>query len=146
MKRSLWVVLVLLLCAGYALTKSNADSDAAAIKALEEKWATSANNNDAAGVAAILADSATITGSDGVMRNKAETMAAMKDRKYETAVGEDIKVAVYGDAAVATGVWRAKGTENGKPFAEVERFTDTYVRNGGQWKCVAEHASAMKSN
>ena len=56
-----------------------------------------------------------------------------------------LKVSVYGDAAVATGIWRAKGTEQDKPFDEVERFTDTYVKTGGEWKCVASHSSPMKA-
>jgi ketosteroid isomerase-like protein len=86
-----------------------------------------------------------LIGSDGALRNKAEALAAMNDRKYESAVEEDLKVSVYGDAAVATGIWRAKGTEKGKPFEEVERFTDTYVKTGGQWKCVASHSSTMKA-
>jgi len=143
MKRSIWVVVVLVLFAGYALTKSNASNDAVAVKAMEEKWAAAASNNDVAAVAAMLADDATLTSSDGVMRNKTDAMAAMKERKYESAVEEDIKVVVHGDTAVATGTWRAKGTEKGKPFTELERFTDTYARIDGQWKCVAEHSSLI---
>jgi ketosteroid isomerase-like protein len=144
MKRSIWVVAVLVLVAGYALASPKAD-DAVAVKGLEEKWTVAANKNDAAAVGSILADTSTLISSDGTMRNKDEALAAMKDRKYESAVEEDIKVNVYGDAAVATGIWRAKGTEQGKPFEEVERFTDTYVKTGGQWKCVASHSSPMKA-
>ena len=143
MKRSIWVVAVLVLLAGSVVTKLYAESDAA-VKALEEKWAAAASKNDVAGVASILADSLSSIGSDGAMRNKSEMLAAMKDRKYESAVEDDIKVQVFGDAAVATGIWRAKGTENGKAFSETERFTDTYIKMGGQWKCVATHSSAMK--
>jgi uncharacterized protein (TIGR02246 family) len=142
MKRSIWVVLVLL--AVSFVTTLHAQSDAAAIKGLEEKWAAAASKNDDAAVASLLADSVTSIGSDGSMRNKSEMLAAMKGRKYESALEDDIKVQVFGDAAVATGIWRAKGTEGGKPFSEVERFTDTYVKMGGQWKCVATHSSPMK--
>jgi ketosteroid isomerase-like protein len=144
MKRSIWVVAVLVLLAGYALASPMAD-DAAAVKGLEEKWAVAASKNDSAAVASILADSVTLIGSDGTLRNTADALAAMNGRKYESAVEEELKVSVYGDAAVATGIWRAKGTEKGKPFEEVERFTDTYVKTGGQWKCVASHSSTMKA-
>ncbi len=133
-----------MLLAGSVLTRMHAQSDAAAVKALEEKWAAAASNNDVAEVASILADSVTAIGSDGTMRNKSELVATMKTRKYESAVAEDIKVQVFGDAAVATGIWRAKGTESGQPFSETERFTDTYTKMGGQWKCVATHSSLMK--
>ena len=144
MKRSIWVGAVLVLLAGSVVPRLHADNDATTVKALEEKWAAAASKNDDAAVASILADSITSIGSDGTMRNKSEMVAAMKGRKYESAVEEDIKVQVFGDAAVATGIWRAKGTENGKAFSETERFTDTYVKMGGQWKCVATHSSPMK--
>ena len=144
MKRSIWVVAVLVMSAAYSLASPNAD-DAAAVKGLEEKWAVAASKNDTAAVGSILADTSTLISSDGTLRNKAETLAVMKNRKYESATEEDIKVSVYGDAAVATGIWRAKGMEQGKPFEEVERFTDTYVKTGGQWKCVASHSSPMKA-
>jgi ketosteroid isomerase-like protein len=144
MKRSIWVVPVLVLLSCSVVTRVYAESDAATVKGIEEKWATAASKNDDAGVASLLADSVTSIGSDGIMRNRSEMLAAMKGRKYESAVEDDIKVQVFGDAAVATGIWRAKGTDNGKPFSEVERFTDTYIKMGGQWKCVASHSSTMK--
>jgi ketosteroid isomerase-like protein len=62
MKRSIWVVAVLVLLAGYALASPMAD-DAAAVKGLEEKWAVAASKNDSAAVASILADSVTLIGS-----------------------------------------------------------------------------------
>lgn len=144
MKHSIWVLAVLLLLGVGACTKVYAQSDAATIKAMEEKWAVAVSKNDDDAVAALVAENATAIGSDGTMRNKKEMLASMKDRKYESATEEDIQVQVYGNAAVATGVWRAKGTEKGKPFSEVERFTDTYVKIDGQWKCVATQSSAMK--
>lgn len=145
MKRSIWVVGILVLLAGNAFTNPKADSDAQAVKGLEEKWAAAASKNDAAAVALILAESITWIGSDGTLQNKAEFLAAMKDRNYKSAVVEDLKVSVYGDAAVAIGIWRANGTEKGKSFDEVDRFTDTFVKTGGQWKCVASHSSATKA-
>ncbi len=144
MKRSIWVVAVLVLLGVSACIKVYAQSDAATIKGMEEQWAAAASKNDDAGVASLVAENATAIGSDGTMRNKKEMLAVMKDRKYESATEEDIQVQVYGNAAVATGVWRAKGTEKGKPFSETERFTDTYVKMDGQWKCVATQSSAMK--
>jgi uncharacterized protein (TIGR02246 family) len=145
MKRLAWVFGALVLFAGSAFTNPRADSDAQAVKGLEEKWAAAASKNDAAAVASILAENITSIGSDGTLRNRAELLAGMKERNYKSAVEEDVKVSVYGDAAVAIGIWRASGTENGKPFDEAERFTDTYVKTGGQWKCVASHSSAMKA-
>ena len=44
---------------------------------------------------------------------------------------------VYGDAAVVTGVYRVRGTDNGKPYLRRGRFTDTWINRYGNWVCVA---------
>jgi ketosteroid isomerase-like protein len=56
-----------------------------------------------------------------------------------------LKVTVFGDAAIATGDFKAKGTDaSGKPLAN-ERFTDTWVKMpNGKWQCVASHVSPAK--
>ena len=60
------------------------------------------------------------------------------------ALSQRVKVYVYGDAAVVNGRWKAKFVEKGKPVDTTERFTDTYVRQNGQWKCVASQGSTIK--
>jgi ketosteroid isomerase-like protein len=59
---------------------------------------------------------------------------------------EDLKVTVSGNAAIATGVFKAKGKDpSGESFDHIERFTDTWVKmGGGKWKCVASHQSSIK--
>jgi ketosteroid isomerase-like protein len=43
-----------------------------------------------------------------------------------------------------TGVWTGGGTDaDGKPFNATERFTDTFVKEGGQWKAVATESTAV---
>lgn len=53
---------------------------------------------------------------------------------------------MYGDSAVAVGIFRIKGVEKGKPYVHRERTVDTWVRMNGTWKCVAAIASRMHSN
>ena len=50
---------------------------------------------------------------------------------------ENIKVQVFGDAAVVTLTQEANG--------EQYRFTDTWVKKDGQWQVVANHGSKIKS-
>ena len=59
-------------------------------------------------------------------------------------VPEFLKVEVHGDVAVATGVLRAKGVENGKSYSRRERFVDTWLRKGDGWVCIATNATPMK--
>jgi ketosteroid isomerase-like protein len=54
-----------------------------------------------------------------------------------------MSVHIFGNAAIATGVFRAKGVENGKPYVRRERFVDTWVFKGGKWTCVATNATPV---
>jgi len=51
---------------------------------------------------------------------------------------------VFGDTAIATGTFTAKGAYKGKQFDHRGRFTDTWVRLNGKWQCVASHISLIK--
>jgi hypothetical protein len=52
-------------------------------------------------------------------------------------------VHVYGNAAVATGVFRARGIEAGKSYVRRERFVDTWIYKDGKWVCVASNATPV---
>jgi ketosteroid isomerase-like protein len=52
-------------------------------------------------------------------------------------------VHVFGDVAIATGVFREKGMENGKAFVRRNRFVDTWVNRNDSWVCVAASAIPM---
>jgi ketosteroid isomerase-like protein len=58
-----------------------------------------------------------------------------------------VKVNVFGGTAIATGVFKGKGTDaDGKSFDVNERFTDTWVKMpDGKWQCVASQSSTTKS-
>jgi ketosteroid isomerase-like protein len=117
-----------------------------AVAALEEQWLQSQKTNNPDLVAPLLADKFVNTGNDGKVRNKAETLAQAKATKYASAEYEDVKVTVFGDTAIATGGFKAKGTDaSGKPMDTHERWTDTWVKMpNGKWQCVATHGSIVK--
>jgi ketosteroid isomerase-like protein len=144
MKRRTWVCAFLLLLSAAGVAQTKAADAAAAVQAMEDKWTEAARKNDVAALDSLLADQAVFTSMTGQVRNKAAFLAEMKTRKYESAGSSETKVTVFGDTAIATGLWKAKGTDKGKPFDELERYTDTWVKIAGQWKCVASHGSAPK--
>ena len=138
---------LLMVCAGaIAQQKPAAGGDEAALKAIEEKWDAANLKGDAAALGAIFADTFISTSSEGKVRTRAEMLAQLKsgEMKYQTSKVDDMKVFVYGDAAVVNGRWKAKFVEKGKTVDATERFTDTYVRQGGQWRCVASQGSTIK--
>jgi uncharacterized protein (TIGR02246 family) len=148
MKRTWMFFLVGLLSLGIA-TRSQAQTTGGtekAVAALEQQWLQSQKTNNPDLVAPLLADKFVSTGSDGKVQSKAESLATAKATKYDSAAYEDVKVTVFGDSAVATGVFTAKGTDpSGKPLDVNERWTDTWVKMpNGKWQCVASHQSPVK--
>jgi ketosteroid isomerase-like protein len=117
-----------------------------AVAAMEQKWLQSQKTNNPDLVAPLLADKFINTGRDGKVTNKAESLANAKATKYESVAYDDLKVTVFGDTAIATGGFKAKGTDaSGKPLDVQERFTDTWVKMpNGQWQCVASQGSPVK--
>ena len=148
MKRTWILFLAGLFSLGIA-TRSQAQTTGGtekAVAALEQQWLQSQKTNNPDLVAPLLADKFVSTGSDGKIQTKAESLATAKATKYEGAAYEDVKVTVFGDTAIATGVFKAKGTDpSGKPLDVTERWTDTWVKMpNGKWQCVASHQSQIK--
>lgn len=101
-------------------------------------------NRDTAPFDRILADDYMGTDEEGNVITKAEQLAKIGAGAYlsTTAVVDDMKVRVYGDAAVVTGRSTHKGQYKGKAFSQQYRWTDTWVKdNLGRWRCVAFHDS-----
>jgi ketosteroid isomerase-like protein len=117
-----------------------------AIAALENQWLQSQKTNNPDLVAPLLADKFVSTGADGKVTNKAQTLADAKASKFVSAENENVQVTVFGDTAIATGLWVGNGTdEKGKPFDAHDRWTDTWMKMpSGKWQCVATHSSPVK--
>lgn len=151
MKTFLFGVLTLLCiccCVMGQQKPTNNKADEATIRELEAKWDAAAVKADVSAYEQILADQFILTGTDGRVQTKSEFLAALKSGKlkYFTAKGEDLKVFLYGDAAVVSGRWTGKFTENGKTSTSVERYTASYARQNGQWRCTSSHSTSLKPN
>ena len=147
MKTAMRGVLGLLISLGVATAQQkSASADEAALRSLEEKWDAASLKGDTATLATIFADGFITTDPEGKVRSKAEVLARVKsgEVKYQNAKADDLKVSIHGDAAVVTGRWKGKFIENGKTVEATERFSDFFVRQNGQWRCVASHASTLK--
>ena len=116
------------------------------IKALENQWLQSQKTNNPDIIAPALADKFVNTDGDGKVTDKAGTLADARSRHYDSADYEDVRVTVFGNTAIATGGFKAHGTDaSGKPFEEHERWTDTWVKMPkGEWQCVASQDGPVK--
>ena len=117
-----------------------------AVAALEQQWLQSQKTNNPDLVAPLLADKFVNTSTAGKVTGRTEMLATAKATKYDSVDYDDLKVTVFGDAAIATGTFKAKGTDSsGKPMDVHVRWTDTWVKMpSGKWQCVASHSSTNK--
>jgi ketosteroid isomerase-like protein len=117
--------------------------DKSRIMALENSWNQAELHNDAHAVDLLLADDFVMTVADGYTMNKAQMLESVRDTSYHPDVlhSEKMDVHMYGDTAIVTGEYFEKGREKGKPFERRGRFTDTWIKLGGQWRCAASHFS-----
>jgi hypothetical protein len=143
----IWLVVVLLFLGLAALSqeKKNEVGAEKTVAGLENQWLQSQKTNNPDMVAPLLAEKFVNTGSDGKVTNKEESLANAKATKYDSVDYENLKVTVFGNTAIATGDFKAKGTDHsGKAMDVHERFTDTWVKMpGGHWQCVASHGSPV---
>jgi len=113
------------------------------IIALEKAWNQAYKLGDTRALEEILDDQIVLINDDGSIQTKAEFLASVQPAKSQEqqVAPESMNVRVFGNTAIATGVFRAKGVESGKPYVRRERFVDTWVHKGGKWLCVATTAT-----
>ena len=140
------IIVALLGTAAWGQDDQASDGTEKAVAALEQQWLQSQKTNNPDLVAPLLADKFINTGSDGKVTSKSESLANAKATKYDSVAYDNLKVTAFGDTAIATGDFKAKGTDaSGKPLDVHERFTDTWVKMpSGKWQCVASHGSPVK--
>jgi len=118
------------------------------IVALENAWNQAEMKGDSSALDLLLGDGFVFTDSDGTIKDKAQWLNAVKHEvnRYELLGNSDQKVHVYGDAAVVTGEYRERTHAKGKMLVRRGRYTDTWIKQGGQWKCVATQATVVANS
>jgi len=119
--------------------EQSTDADVTKLLALERSWNQAQLTADSHAMDFLMSDRFVDTEWDGRVFSKAKFLADVTDisSKPTSNVNSDMKVEVYGDAAVVTGAYHATGTYKGKRYDYSGRFTDTWVRKGAGWQCVA---------
>jgi ketosteroid isomerase-like protein len=138
-----WSALLLVLVGTAALYgQDDLASTQTRIIALEKIWNQAYKAADVKSLGALLDESVILINDDGSLMSKAAFLKTVtKTNTQEQQIEPDsMSVRVFGTTAVATGVFRAQGTENGKPYIRRERFVDTWVFRAGRWACVATDA------
>ena len=120
--------------------------DEGRILALETAWNHAEQSKDVAALDQLLATELVYIDYDGSLMNKEQFLAAIKAEGLSPAqiINENQKAVVFGDCAIVTGIYREKGTSNGKPYSRRGRFTDTWVKISNTWRCVASQSTLIQ--
>ena len=144
MKRLLIITLSALLFSNLALAQTEKaaqnSADEKAVTQLVHEWLDALVKADLATLDRIIADDYIVTNSDGSVLGKQSLDPLIK---FESATVEDLKVRLYGEAAVVTGTTTYKGSFNGRAFNSRGRFTDVWLKREGRWQVVASQESAL---
>ena len=147
LKTLLGLSLGLCLCLAAVTAASGGDTKADETMILERinKACAAFEQGDANYLIDFLDETFTLTDTRGAVTNREQNLEEVRKRepRYDVFRNHDMKVRVYGDAAVVTGITSIKGTSSGKAFAVDVQFTDTLIKRQGKWRMVASHASPL---
>jgi ketosteroid isomerase-like protein len=144
--RLLLITVVFISASTYAQEKSAQDADSARVLALETLWNQAEVEKDASALNHLLADNFSFVDIDGSLQNKTEFLASIKHpaEHIETIGNESLKARVYHDTVIVIGTYHERGTLNGKGYYHHGRFTDTWIKDGSSWMCVASQTTLME--
>ena len=140
------LALAVLLRIAAAVQAGSAGDDDAVLARLQQTLAKAWVSGDRATIERIIAPEWRSTGPDGSIADRPTVLAEVFERRAHRIRRleiDDVRVRVFGDAAIVTGRTHGVGDVNGTPYDVVIRFTDTFVRRAGQWTAVASHASLV---
>jgi ketosteroid isomerase-like protein len=112
---------------------------------LEQEWADALVRSDTTKLGHIMAEGWEAIIPSGEVWTKETFLMLLKTGALaiESAESADVKVRVYGDAAVVRGQGIVKGKYKGIAFISDERWTDVFVKKNGRWQCVASQVTRI---
>jgi ketosteroid isomerase-like protein len=147
MKRTLLLAVVLASASlpAIAQDKKASNSVEQAVLKLEQQWEDALLKSDVAALERIYDDSLIYTHSSGAVDNKSVYVGNIKSgvTKYESMTRDDIKVSVYGNAALVTCHWEVHVLNRGNKIDTNARYIHVYVKQKDGWKMVAHQATRI---
>lgn len=137
MKKQIFILSILILCASFASAQSKSEKE---VRETVKQWADSIVNRDAAALDKILSADLIVTTFDGKTRGKTEELTVVKpnpDVETVSVENEDLRVKIYGKTAVVTALTKMKFVISGKDVGSNFRYTAVFVRQDGRWQIVA---------
>ena len=138
-RKAATLLLLLPLCLAMGQHSRDSSREDSAVIGLENAWREAELHHDMKATSAMLADTFFYVDAEGAIETRAEYVAGIGDKSYhpEELKNENLKVVMYGDTAIVTSAYLARGTDEGKRFAQRGRFVDVWIKLNGKWLCVS---------
>jgi len=116
-----------------------------AIVQLEQQWEDALTKSDVDALAKLYDDKIIYTHSSGKVDTKASYINAIKSgaTRYQSMKRDDIKVAVYGQAAIVSCHWDVHILSQGNKIDIAARYLHVYVQQKDGWKMVAHESTRI---
>jgi ketosteroid isomerase-like protein len=140
------VIALLLPLYGAEKKKASTTSVAGILMQMERDWSQAGLKKDFKTLDRIMADDWVSIDSLGQATTKAQTLSAMKSSQsseQSIALGE-MKVRVFGTAAIVTGTDVEKGTYKGQDSSGKYAWMDVFVKRNGRWQAVASQTTKLE--
>jgi ketosteroid isomerase-like protein len=129
---------------GTARNQADRETEKEILK-IEDERIQAMQKGDTAVLDRIHADDYVYVNTRGQLHTKAQRLADYRSGviEYLSLKQDDYRLHIYGDTVVMTG--RASGAVkyHGKINRKARRFTNVYVKQGGQWRLVAHQATPI---
>jgi ketosteroid isomerase-like protein len=115
-----------------------------ALTKIQHEWAEARIKGDSSYTRSIEADDCTIVWPDGSIVNKRADLQTMTDIKFSEFKIQNLQVRLYGDTGIVVGEG-AISAQKAKQDLINGKFvwTDSFVKQGGQWKVVASQITPV---
>lgn len=126
-------------------TAGRSEASDADLKDIENRWAKAAIDGDANFFDRVYADNYTFVDPSGQLMSREQDLNDVKSGKlkFTSFDQSDVQTRVYGNTAIVTGVATIKGTYGDNDISGRYRWTDTFVRQNGQWKVAASQVNRI---
>ncbi len=93
---------------------------------------------DVAAIAELLHPDYLLIQPDGTFETKQDLLNSFhqSNRQWDQAEVAQLDVKIFGDMARVLGIWKAVGTNRGKPFDYQARFISIWIDEDGHWKNI----------
>jgi ketosteroid isomerase-like protein len=141
MKSALCITAVVLAAATGGVAQNESVEET--IRRLDNERIQAQIHADAVALNRIYSDDFIGVGPSGTVRTKPQVISDFTsgDLKFQSITTNEVKVRVYENTAVETGLSTMLGQDKGKAVPRETRFTRVWIKQEGRWRLVANHYS-----